>query len=295
MEGRRRVLVTGASAGIGRHAALALSQRGFVVYAGARRVAALESLAREAGAGLVPVALDVNDATSIAEVAARILDETGGHGVDALVNNAGIAIAGPLADATDADIRAQFETNVFGVMAITRALLPQMIARRSGRIVMISSSGGQMSLPLVGVYHATKFALEALSDAYRWELHPFDIRVSIIEPGPIRTEFGDKLAASQDRIGATSVYAPLLEHLDRVQRFAEARMHGPEIVTRDIVHALTARRPRARYVEPRALGWLLALYRLAPTWLSDWVITRVTGLTPARLGAASAARPKTSG
>jgi short-subunit dehydrogenase len=158
-----------------------------------------------------------------------------------------------------------------------------MMARRSGRVINVSSSGGLVSLPFVGVYHATKFALEALSDTLRWELRPFGVRVSIIEPGPIRTEFGDKLVSSTDRIPPGSPYAPLFADIGGIKAFAENRMSGPEVVTRDILHALTSRRPCARYLEPRALFLFIKLYQLTPTWLSDWVITCVTGLTEKRL------------
>jgi NAD(P)-dependent dehydrogenase (short-subunit alcohol dehydrogenase family) len=286
-----RVLITGASAGIGRDAALTCAKLGFEVFAAARRAKALDALREEAGANLHPVELDVNDAASIERARAAILDLTGGYGIDGLVNNAGIAIAGALAEVTDSDMRAQFETNVFGLMAVTRAFLPAMMQRRRGRIVNVSSSGGLVSLPFVGAYHATKFAVEALSDALRWELRPFGIRVSVIEPGPIRTEFGDKLVGSADRILPGSPYAPLFTDIDRLKAFAEARMSGPAVVTRDIVHALSSRWPRARYLEPRILIVLIKLYQLAPTWLSDWVITRVTGLTPSRLFGSSLAIP----
>lgn len=276
----KRVLITGASAGIGRHTALALAERGWEVFAAARRVDRLTELHRQAGASLRPIALDVNEPASVARMAAEVFDSTGGYGLDAVVNNAGIAIAGALADAGDEEIRLQFETNVFGLMAVTRAFLPKMMERRSGRIVNVSSSGGQMSLPLVGAYHATKFAVEALSDALRWEVHPFGIRVSVIAPGPIRTEFGDKLLSSTDRVPADSAYRPVFDRADRIQKFAERRMREPKVVTRDILHALTARRPRARYVEPRLLGALIKLYQLSPTWLTDFLITRLIGLTP---------------
>ncbi len=280
---RKRVLVTGASAGIGRHAALRLAERGWEVFAAARRTARLETLKAEAGELLHTVALDVNDAASIERAAAEIHERTSGYGVDGVVNNAGIAIAGALAEVSDADMRAQFETNVFGLLSVTRKFLPGMMERGSGRIVNLSSSGGLVSLPFVGVYHATKFAVEALSDALRWELAPFGVRVSLIEPGPIRTEFGDKLVATADRLGPGSTYAPLFRDVDRLKELAERGMSDPRIVTRDIVHALTARRPRARYLEPRYLWLAIKLYQLTPTWLSDWVITRATGLTSKRL------------
>jgi len=280
---QKRVLITGASAGIGRDAAKRCAALGWEVYAAARRTTALESLRAEAGDGIRPVQLDVNDPASIERARVEILEQTAGYGVDGLVNNAGIALAGALADVTDADLRAQFETNVFGLMAVTRAFLPLMMERRAGRIVNVSSSGGLVSLPFVGAYHATKFALEALSDSLRWELAPFAIRVSLIEPGPIRSEFGDKLVSSVRAAPKGSAYARVFANADRIKAFADRTMLGPEVVTRDIVHALSSRWPRARYLEPRVLWLAIKAYQIAPTWLSDWVITRVTGLTRRRL------------
>ena len=225
---QKRILITGASAGIGRDAAKCCAALGWEVYAAARRVSALETLRAQAGDGIRPIQLDVNDPASIERARVEILEQTGGHGVDGLVNNAGIALAGALADVTDAELRAQFETNVFGLMSVTRAFLPLMMARREGRIVNISSSGGLVSLPFVGAYHATKFALEALSDALRWELAPFAVRVSLIEPGPIRSEFGDKLVSSAANAPKDSAYASFFANADRIKAFAERSMLGSE-------------------------------------------------------------------
>lgn len=138
-------------------------------------------------------------------------------------------------------------------------------------------------MPLVGAYHASKFAVEALSDSLRWELSPFGIRVSVIEPGPVRTELGDKLLSSALKLGPRSAYAAVLRNADEVKAFAESRMVEPEAIVRDIEHAALAKHPRARYLSPRPMGFLLGLYQLVPTWLSDWVICRATGMTRSRL------------
>ena len=165
------ILVTGASSGIGRDTALALAASGFHVIAAARRVAALEALRDAAPAGTItPLRLDLDDAASIAEAVTAVDRLTSGRGIDALVNNAGYATAGALVDLSDADLRAQFETNVFGLMALTRALAPAMIERGRGRIVNVSSVSGRVPAPVLGAYHASKYALEALSDALRMEL-----------------------------------------------------------------------------------------------------------------------------
>src|SRR5207237_1896442 len=151
--------------------ALHFARRGFHVIATGRKAAALETLRAEAkGFRLDTAVLDVNDRVAVAAAVATVDGLTDGHGVDVLVNNAGFAARGAMGDMPDEDLRALFDTNVFGLMAVTRAFLPRMVARRAGRIINVSSSGGRISLPMVGGYHAAKFAVEAISDALRWEL-----------------------------------------------------------------------------------------------------------------------------
>jgi NAD(P)-dependent dehydrogenase (short-subunit alcohol dehydrogenase family) len=194
------------------------------------------------------------------------------------VNNAGFARVCPVLDLTDEDLRAHFDTNVFAVHSVSRAFLPQMIERGAGRIVNVSSSGGRMSLPFVGAYHAAKFAVEALSDAMRWELAPFGVRVSVIEPGPVKTAFADRVIDSIDHVPAGSLYAPVLADIAKIQRLAERNMIAPAVVIRDIVHAASAKRPRARYVEPRWLALVIALANVTPICILDRVIARMFGL-----------------
>src|SRR5688572_7225791 len=174
------VLITGATSGIGRHAALTMARRGMRVFATGRREDRLADLAHEAtGMALETIVLDVTSAASIESARAEILARTGGHGVDVLVNNAGYGESGPVVTVSDARLRQQFETNVFGLMAMTRAFLPEMRARHSGRIINVGSLGGTFTLPLFGAYNATKYALESLSDALRMELSPLGIKVSL--------------------------------------------------------------------------------------------------------------------
>src|ERR1700733_9145953 len=168
------ILITGATAGIGRHAALHLAHAGHRVIATGRRKDALAALAKEAkGTKLETMELDVTVASSIEAAKAEVDKRTDGYGLDVLVNNAGYGLMGPLEEISDADLRAQYDTNVFGLVAMTRAFLPQMRLRGSGRIVNVSSMGGRMTFPFMGAYNSTKYAIESMSDALRMELAPF--------------------------------------------------------------------------------------------------------------------------
>ncbi len=281
----KTILITGASAGIGRHAALALAARGHTIIAAARRLGALERLRDEAPRGtIVPLPLDVDDPASIAAAVAEIERLTEGRGVDVLVNNAGFATAGALAELSDKDLRAQFETNVFGLMSITRALLPAMMNRRSGRIVNISSVSGRIPAPILGAYHATKYALEALSDALRMELHPFGIHVVVVEPGTIKTDFAARTIAEATRARTEgSRYAAVYAEVDSLAARFEGAAVGPAAVTRAIVRAIEARRPSARYVAPAQFLALIALVAALPTRWLDFAMRRTFGLTERRL------------
>jgi NAD(P)-dependent dehydrogenase (short-subunit alcohol dehydrogenase family) len=276
MTSKKTILVTGATAGIGKATALHLHGAGHRVIATGRNEKALSELR---AAGLDALALDVTSESSIAAAKDAVDRLTDGRGLDVLVNNAGYGLFGPVEELSDADVRAQFETNVFGLLAVTRAFVPAMRARGAGRVINVSSVGGRMVFPLGGVYHATKFALEALSTALRMELRQFGIRVSVIEPGYIKTEFtATTMSLLRKYVRDESPYANALRvgasADEAVARFAV----GPGSVARAIEHAATSRWPRARYVAPfyNALGpWLL---RALPTWLTDWAFRRVSGL-----------------
>ena len=179
---------------------------------------------------------------------------TDGQGIDVLVNNAGYGLIGPLLDVSDEQMRAQFDTNVFGLMAVTRAFVPGMVAQRRGRIVNVGSIAGRVAMPFMGAYNASKFAVEALSDALRMELQPFGIDVSIIEPGPIATAFS---SASMGLVGGLdaqrSLYAPILADADKLHHGAD-RFNSPvEVVVRAIHEAAIDDDPRARYVVPGSM------------------------------------------
>ena len=180
-------LVTGASSGIGHATALALAARGITVVAAARRLAPLEDLALEASGIIYPMQMDVTDEKSVVALPARL--EALGLSVDVLVNNAGYACVGPAEEVSIDEVRKQFETNVFGALAVIQAVLPAMREARRGRIVNVSSVAGLIGLPFLGVYCASKFALEGLSDALRLELAPFGIAVALVEPAAIASDF----------------------------------------------------------------------------------------------------------
>ena len=284
----RTILITGATSGIGRHGALHLARKGHRVFATGRNRAALQSLSEEAsGLALETLELDVTDAESIARAVAHVDARTGGRGLDVLVNNAGYGHPGPVDEIPDAAVRAQYETNVFGLLAVTRAFVPAMRARGQGRIVNVSSVGGRVTLPLLAVYNSTKYAVEALSDGLRIELKPFGLEVAVIEPGVIDTGFASTSFGLIDPSEAQdSPYAFVLERAEEIRAQSDRMAVGPEHTSRAIEHAATSRRPRARYVTPFLGGRVtLALARAMPTRVLDWVLGQQVGLTRRRLEA----------
>jgi NAD(P)-dependent dehydrogenase (short-subunit alcohol dehydrogenase family) len=282
---RPAVLVTGASKGIGEACALRLARDGFHVYAGVRRESDGEALVRSGGSGIEPVLLDVTDADQIAAVAARIADEMGERGLQALVNNAGIAIAGPLEFLPIDEIRLQLEVNVVAQLAVTQAVLPVLRRsressrgdHRAGRIVFMSSVSGRSALPFVGAYGASKHALEAAADALRVELRPWELSVSLVEPGVIATPIWETARAAAHRnlermpAAVQQYYGRALAAMDER---AKRGMKGlpPERVADAVAHALVARRPRTRYVVGRDAHARILMQRVLPTRVRDWAI-----------------------
>ncbi|MBP6010839.1 MAG: SDR family oxidoreductase [Alphaproteobacteria bacterium] len=277
------VLITGASAGIGRATAIKLAAQGHHVIAAARNLAALEHIKRTAKGKVDVLALDVTSQESVDAAKAEVPSLVGQDGLDVLINNAGYALTGPLEQVTDADLKAQFETNVFGPMRMVRAFLPQMRERRRGRIINISSVVGRLALPFFGPYNSTKHAIEALSDALRNELRPFGIEVVIIEPGAINTGFGEIERKSLETYATGSPYAEQVKKVMAFQRELHPNAAKPETAAAAIVRAVEARKPRARYVVPflpnRAF---IALAEFLPTEASDAVIQNITGLRGVR-------------
>jgi NAD(P)-dependent dehydrogenase (short-subunit alcohol dehydrogenase family) len=285
----RTVLITGATSGIGRHAALHLARAGFQVFASGRSEVELGRLAEEAaGLRLTTLALDVNDPASIRAAAAAIDTATGGVGIDALVNNAGFGVACPSEQLSDEDLRAQFETNVFGLMAVTRAFLPRMRERGFGRVINVSSIGGRITLPFFGGYNATKYAVESLSDALRVELRPFGVDIILLEPGVIGTNFTPRSAqgASPYRQPG-SPYEPAMLVFDKMTALTERTAARPDVTSRAIERALRARRPKARYVTPLRDRLGVGMLRLMPTRWSDAIKGQMSGFSRRRLRSAT--------
>ena len=277
------VLITGASTGIGAACAVELDRRGFRVFAGVRSEEAAQNIRAKTSARLTPVLIDVTDAAMIAEAAKTIADFVGEAGLAGLVNNAGIAIPGPLELVPMESWRKQFEVNVLGQIAVTQAFLP-LLRRAPGRVVFISSVSGGLSVPYMGPYSASKHAVEAIADALRFELRAWNIHVSAVEPGPIETPIWDKSTAATDdlwRQGPKDIVA-LYEHHLRLIRETIAKKGknaAPvETVVRAVVHALTSRNPKARYL----LNWDAWLtfkgLRMLPDRLRDWIVRKAIGL-----------------
>ena len=280
------ILITGATSGIGRDAALDLAARGYRVFATGRNPAALAELRSESDGNLTAFALDVTDAASIAAARDRVIEETGGRGLDVLINNAGYGDIGPTEEVSDADLRRQFDTNVFGLMAVTRAFLPEMRERGAGRILNVSSIGGRVTMPLFGVYSASKYAVEALSDSLRMELRAFGIRVVLIEPGPINTNFTARAMDNADKYrDPASPYAAVVERAERFAELAERTGASPAVITRAIRRAIESRYPRARYVAPLRGAVAIAMVKLLPTWLTDAAMRAMAGFSKKRFAA----------
>jgi NAD(P)-dependent dehydrogenase (short-subunit alcohol dehydrogenase family) len=274
------VLITGATAGIGRHVALDLARKGFWVIASGRRLEALEALLDEAqGYRLNTVELDVTDAASITRAVEEVDAITGGRGVDVLINNAGYGMAAPIIETSDDDLRRQYDTNVFGLMAVTRAFVPRMLERGRGRIINVSSVGGRVTLPFFGAYNSTKYAVESLSDALRRELAAFGIQVALIEPGPIRSDFSGKTMSFVEKYASeSSPYAAVYARARQIRELSDARSAGPECVARAIEHAIVARRARPRYVMPGSSRLFVWVAGWLPTRWLDWAFQRVLGV-----------------
>lgn len=265
----RTVLITGTSTGIGRETALHLVSRGYRVFGTVREMSQEDQLEE---VGVEPLLMDVTDPVSVKDAVAGMSGRLGGEGLWGLVNNAGITGAGPVELLTEDDFRRVFDVNFFGVVTVTRECLPLIRASR-GRIVNVSSISGVISLPFMAPYSASKFALEALSDSLRRELHPFGVRVVSIQPGPIKTPIWSK-AASLSVPGAKGTpYEPVLERFKDVALEGGARGLPASEVARAIDRALSDESPPPRIpvLRNRARLWMM---RFIPGRLLDWLTVR---------------------
>ena len=288
-------LITGASTGIGQATALRLARGGWTVLAGVRDPAAGERLqqelsegsaGRDGGGRLVPLTLDVTDAEQISAAARRVEEEAEGSapaqgGLDALVNNAGIAVGGPLELVPLPELRRQLEVNVVGHVAVMQAVLPAL-RRSRGRIVLVSSVGGRVATPFLAPYQASKHALEAIGDALRLELRSSHVRVALIEPGSVATPMWDKGRDDADRVTIPpqlqGQYGHVPGAMSKVIEDTARRGVPPEQVAQTIEQALTAPRMKARYVVGRDARAIVLLHSLLPDLLFDRVVRRAMGV-----------------
>ncbi len=281
----KAVVVTGASTGIGRACALHLDDLGFRVFAGVRKQTDAEILQQKASDQLTPIFIDVTKTDTIASAVQTVSAGVGETGLNGLVNNAGIATGGPLEFLPIPELRRQLEINVIGQIAVTQAFLPLLrqgaLQRQgAGRIINMSSISGRVAMPFIGPYAASKFSLEALTDSLRVELQPWGIEVISIQPGAIATPIWDKAETKAEELAgnfppeANFLYGPRLVAARR--RIANAGQHGipAEEVARVVAKALTAKRPKTRYLIGRNAKIAALLVKLLPDRLRDWLILR---------------------
>ncbi len=274
----KSVLITGAARGIGRATALHFASDGWKVYAGVRNPADGEALVSEGGDAIVPLTLDVTNDEQIGALGEVLPDR-----LDALVNNAGIAIDGPVEALTRDRLRQQFEVNVDGQVAVTRAVLPRLRAAQ-GRIVFISSVSGRVATPWTGAYTASKYAIEAIADALRMELRPWKINVSLVEPVNTATDmwglagdvFDETVAGMTP--GEAALYAGHAKGMRRTIGMMQKTAVPVERVVKRIDAALTSRRPKARYPVGATARLQLALAAISPTPIQDRVLGLATGV-----------------
>lgn len=268
----RTVLVTGASRGIGRALAVSLAQAGWDVYAGVRDVGG------EAEAGITPVLLDVTNADHVAKLPDALPEK-----LDALVNNAGVVVGGPVEGLGLDDLRQQLEVNVVGQVAVTQAVLPR-IRSAQGRIVFISSINGRLAAPMIGAYNASKFALEGIADTLRLELRPWGVDVVTVEPGSTDTDIWrgalDQLAVTEDGLSEEirDLYRPHIDGMRKATEFIQKHTFPVNQVVDVVTRALTAARPRARYVVGAATKAQLGLANVMPTRALDATLARMSGI-----------------
>lgn len=273
----KAVLVTGASTGIGYACVETLAGAGYAVYAGVRGETDAQRVARVHG-NVRPLLIDVTVPERIAAAAQTI--EAAGIPLHGVVNNAGIAVAGPLEYIPLSDFRRQFETNLFGALAVTQSMLPLLRRSGEGRIVFMSSVSGQIAVPFIGPYASSKFALEGLADALRMELHAFGIRVSLVQPGNVRTPIWQKGRDAKDALVASMPQEAMLHYGSAFEALIRAAEHEertgiePGIVAQAVLHALNDAQPKARYPVGNPPAWQRRLASLLPERVRDRMVLK---------------------
>ena len=281
--GRGAIVVTGASTGIGRATAVELDRIGFRVFAGVRKDTDADSIRAEGSGRLEPLTIDVTDQTSIDAAERSVGEKIGDGGLAGLVNNAGVAVPGPVELLELDDLRRQLEINLVGQVAVTQAFLPALRQGR-GRLVFMSSVGGRISLPFNAAYHMSKWGVEALGDALRLELAPWEIDVVLIEPGSIATPIWEKGAAEGDALEesaddrARGLYAARLEKFRGAAMETGAEGIPPERVAEVVAEAITTGRPKTRYLVGSDAKRNATVRRVAPDRLFDRLISRELGI-----------------
>lgn len=281
--GRGAVVVTGSSTGIGRATALELDRIGYRVFAGVRKDSDADSIRGDGSDRLEPLTIDVTDQGSIEAAQGTVAEKIGDGGLACLVNNAGVAVPGPVELLALDDLRRQLEVNLVGQVAVTQAFLPALRQAR-GRLVFVSSVGGRISLPFNAAYHMSKWGVEALGDALRLELAPWDIDVVLIEPGSIATPIWEKGAAEGDALEESADERARELYAARLEKFRDAAMETgaegipPERVADVIADALTAERPKTRYLVGSDAKRNALVHKLVPDRVFDRLISRELGL-----------------
>ncbi len=279
----RCVVITGASSGIGAGCAVGCARRGMTVFAGVRDLRAGDALTAQAGDAIVPLRLDVTDGDSIRRAAEVVTERVGQAGLAGLINNAGIAIGSPLEVIPLDRLRAQLEVNVIGQIAVTQAFLP-LIRLARGRIVNMGSIAGRGTIPMMGPYSASKFALEALTDALRMELHPWGIEVSIVEPGAIATPIWEKsMKTALDVESGVSeegkrLYGEAAHRVKEMVDQAARRAIPVDAVVQAVLHALTAAKPRTRYLVGNDARMRALMVKWLPDRAQDWLLRKALKL-----------------
>ncbi len=280
------VLLTGAAGGIGLVTARRLTEQGFLVLAGVRKEADGERLRRTISARIVPVLLDITDQASIEAAVITVGQIVGTDGLAGLINNAGLIVEGPVELVSLAEARKQFEVNVIGQIAVTQAFLP-LLRQGRGRLINVGAPSGEVALPYMGVLSASKAALAFLNDALRVELRPWQIEVSLIVPGAMKTEIFQKAATSAEADRRTLASPRVQQYAAGLAAYRKSvdaqRLDDPELVADAILHALTARKPKTSYAVGRGSA-LIGLVRLLPDRTRDNLLMSMLGLNKIQVG-----------